>query len=149
MSSCVCKISFKSVQVCGGCCKMFRGLTFLGHSVVILHKASLPPGADRSIIFTRWRQSVPLSNTSCLRPAKRHLDWFIRFSGLTGVPNTQTRTMEHAVNICGDASMRRTQCNPQNVTITYYSSLVTDRRISNGPDPERFVSSDCGPRRRR
>ena len=28
MSSCVCKISFKSVQVCGGCCKMFRGLTF-------------------------------------------------------------------------------------------------------------------------
>jgi len=33
MSSCVCKISFKSVQVCGGCCKMFRGLTFLGHSV--------------------------------------------------------------------------------------------------------------------
>ena len=26
----VCKISFKSVQVCGGCCKMFRGLTFLG-----------------------------------------------------------------------------------------------------------------------
>jgi len=25
---CVCKISFKSVQVCGGCCKMFRGLTF-------------------------------------------------------------------------------------------------------------------------
>ena len=33
MSSCVCKISFKSVQVCGGCCKMFRGITFLGHSV--------------------------------------------------------------------------------------------------------------------
>ena len=33
MSSCVCKISFKSVQVCGGCCEMFRGLTFLGHSV--------------------------------------------------------------------------------------------------------------------
>ena len=30
----VCKISFKSVQVCGGCCKMFMGLTFLGHSVV-------------------------------------------------------------------------------------------------------------------
>ena len=31
---CVCKISFiKSVQVWGGCCKMFRGLTFLGHSV--------------------------------------------------------------------------------------------------------------------
>ena len=29
MSSCVCKISFKSVQVCGGYCKMFRGgLTF-------------------------------------------------------------------------------------------------------------------------
>ena len=36
MSSCVCKISFKSVQVCGGCCKMFRGLTFLGHSVCLL-----------------------------------------------------------------------------------------------------------------
>ena len=30
MLSYVCKISFKSVQVCGGCCKMFRGLTFLG-----------------------------------------------------------------------------------------------------------------------
>jgi len=30
MSSCVCKISLKSVQVCGGCCKMFRGLTFFG-----------------------------------------------------------------------------------------------------------------------
>ena len=28
MSSCVCKISFKLVQVCGGCCEMFRGLTF-------------------------------------------------------------------------------------------------------------------------
>jgi len=36
MSSCVCKISFKSVQVCGGCCKMFRGLTFLGHSVELI-----------------------------------------------------------------------------------------------------------------
>ena len=36
MSSCVCKISFKYVQVCGGYCKMFRGLTFLGHSVYIL-----------------------------------------------------------------------------------------------------------------
>jgi len=33
MPSCVCKISFKSVQVCGGWCKMFRGLIFLGHSV--------------------------------------------------------------------------------------------------------------------
>ena len=31
---CVCKILFKLVQVCGGCCEMFRGLTFLGHSVV-------------------------------------------------------------------------------------------------------------------
>ena len=30
MSSFVCKISFKSVQVCGGCCKMFRGITFFG-----------------------------------------------------------------------------------------------------------------------
>jgi len=30
----VCKISFKSVQVCGGCCKVFRGLTLLGHSVL-------------------------------------------------------------------------------------------------------------------
>ena len=28
MSSCVCKISFKSVQVCGGCRKMFRGSLF-------------------------------------------------------------------------------------------------------------------------
>jgi len=29
-SPCVSKISFKSVQVCSCCCKMFRGLTFLG-----------------------------------------------------------------------------------------------------------------------
>ena len=36
MSSCVCKKLFKSVQVCSGCCEMFRGLTFLGHSVVSL-----------------------------------------------------------------------------------------------------------------
>jgi len=36
--SCVYKISFKSVQVCGGCCKMFRGLTFLGHSVGVINK---------------------------------------------------------------------------------------------------------------
>jgi len=27
------KISLKSVQVCGGCCKMFRGLTFLGQCI--------------------------------------------------------------------------------------------------------------------
>jgi len=27
---CVQNFIFKSVQVCGGCCKMFRGLTFLG-----------------------------------------------------------------------------------------------------------------------
>jgi len=40
MSSCVCKISFKSVQVCGGCCKMFRGLTFLGHSVEDEHNSA-------------------------------------------------------------------------------------------------------------
>jgi len=31
-------MSFKSVQVCGGCCKMFRGLTFLGHTVVLILK---------------------------------------------------------------------------------------------------------------
>ena len=42
MSSCVCKISFESVQVCGGCCKMFRGLTFGGHSVC----ACVCEGAD-------------------------------------------------------------------------------------------------------
>jgi len=30
-------IFFKSVQVCGGCCKMFRGAHFFGgHSVVML-----------------------------------------------------------------------------------------------------------------
>ena len=34
---CVCKISYKSVQVCGGYCKMCRGLTFLGHSIYICH----------------------------------------------------------------------------------------------------------------
>ena len=38
MPSCVCKISFKSVQVCGCCCKMFRGLTFSGtQCTIILH----------------------------------------------------------------------------------------------------------------
>ena len=35
MSSSVCKISFKSVQVCGGCCKMFRGLTFFWDTVYL------------------------------------------------------------------------------------------------------------------
>jgi len=33
MSSCVCKILFKSTQVYGCYCEMFRGLTFLGHTV--------------------------------------------------------------------------------------------------------------------
>jgi len=44
MSSCVCKISFKSVQVCGGCCEMFRGLTF-GDSV------SFSPNMLRLLIY--------------------------------------------------------------------------------------------------
>ena len=30
MSSCVCKILFKSEQICGCCCKMLRGSLFLG-----------------------------------------------------------------------------------------------------------------------
>ena len=41
MSSCVCKISFKSVQVCGGCCKMFRGLTFFGTQFIIINNFTL------------------------------------------------------------------------------------------------------------
>jgi len=56
MSSCVCKISFKSVHVCGGCCKMFRGLTFLGtqcSNVVNLHP--LTPHIIRQVIPTKWR----------------------------------------------------------------------------------------------
>ena len=40
MSSCVCKISFKSVQVCGGCCKMFRGLTFGTQCISVRNSAS-------------------------------------------------------------------------------------------------------------
>jgi len=38
MSSCVCKIS--SVQVCGGCCKMFRGLTFFGTQCIVIYPLS-------------------------------------------------------------------------------------------------------------
>jgi len=33
MSSCVCKILFKSEQICGCCCKMLRGSLFWGHTV--------------------------------------------------------------------------------------------------------------------
>ena len=53
MSSCVCKISFKSVQVCGGCCKMFRGLTFLGHSVVdnVRLKATTTVDSEHAYIY--------------------------------------------------------------------------------------------------
>jgi len=36
MSSCVCKILFQSDQLCSCYCKMFRGLTFLGHTVVVV-----------------------------------------------------------------------------------------------------------------
>jgi len=35
MSFCVCKILFKSEQICGCCCKMLRGSLFLGHTVLI------------------------------------------------------------------------------------------------------------------
>ena len=35
MSSCVCKILFKSEQICGFCCKMLRGSLFWGHTVQI------------------------------------------------------------------------------------------------------------------
>ena len=39
MSSCVAKILFKSDQLCCCYCKMFSGLTFLGHTVI--NKVSL------------------------------------------------------------------------------------------------------------
>ena len=72
MSSCVCKISFKSVQVCGGCCKMFRGLTFLGHSVcmymsiyLFIHSFTL---AMPSMLWRCW-----LSGRKGIRPVKNWL----------------------------------------------------------------------------
>ena len=37
MSSCVCKILFKSEQICGCCFKMLRGLLFLGHGIILLY----------------------------------------------------------------------------------------------------------------
>ena len=51
MSSCVCKISFKSVQVCSGCCKMFRGLTFLGTQCRV-------PGLSCGVVFVILRLAI-------------------------------------------------------------------------------------------
>ena len=48
MSSCVCKISFKSLQVCGGCCKMFRGLTFFGTQCRLVVSLALVPTMSKS-----------------------------------------------------------------------------------------------------
>jgi len=42
MSYCMCKISFKSVQVCGCYCTTFRRLTFLGHSVLYMLRTDRP-----------------------------------------------------------------------------------------------------------
>jgi len=53
MSSCVCKISFKSVQVCGSCRKMFRGLTFWGHSVYVLAVVVMLGGVASKLAFDR------------------------------------------------------------------------------------------------
>ena len=58
MSSCVCKISFKSVQVCDGCCKMFRGLTFLGHSVLYSSQLSCLSYFGKLLFFTVENLSI-------------------------------------------------------------------------------------------
>ena len=41
MSSSVCKILFKSEQICGCCCKMLRGSLFWGHTVVSRRRQSM------------------------------------------------------------------------------------------------------------
>ena len=50
MSSCVCKILFKSEQICGCCCKMLRGSLFLGHTVVCVQSHQLSCQHDTACI---------------------------------------------------------------------------------------------------
>ena len=78
MSSCVCKISFKSVQVCGGCCKMFRGLTFLGHNVVDFFCNDLYMIHFVKELFESIRGKVHCCLfVSCLIQYPRKLNYFI------------------------------------------------------------------------
>ena len=76
MSSCLCKTSFISVQVCGGCCGMFRGLTFWGTQCNWLWKQTNGHKAqtfsiDELISTGEWRQELfrKISDEShCLHP---------------------------------------------------------------------------------
>ena len=82
MSSCVCKISFKSVQVCGGCCKMFRGLTFLGtqcikYQVTKSYSLNRPTATDSQINCLLWllADSHPATDAGSWRDlVKTHAD---------------------------------------------------------------------------
>ena len=69
MSSCVCKISFKSVQVCGGYCKMFRGGSLFGTqcmsiaSTLDLH--TVGPNLRRPRVASQQQLSIDIC---CPRP---------------------------------------------------------------------------------
>ena len=54
MSSCVCKILFKSVQVCGGCCKMFRRLNFLGTQCIVTVVAVSVCMSVQCLLYSPW-----------------------------------------------------------------------------------------------
>ena len=93
MSSCVCKISFKSVQVCGGCCKMFRGLTFYGTQCMYSKATGRATGRPSVGLASRrhdcgadswsWDSSPrsgggPLGADGCVVAAAQHADSDLR-----------------------------------------------------------------------
>ena len=71
MSFCACNISFKSVQICGCCCKMFRGLTSSGTQCThYLVKVRWRGGAVTlaipfSVVSARPQRTKPMLHVQC------------------------------------------------------------------------------------
>ena len=89
----MCKISFKSVQVCGGCCKMFRGLTFYGTQCMYSKATGRATGRPSVGLASRrhdcgadswsWDSSPrsgggPLGADGCVVAAAQHADSDLR-----------------------------------------------------------------------
>ena len=145
MSSCVCKISFKSVQVCGGCCKMFRWLTFLGHSVSTVSwpswgSSSLnykdPCVVTLSLVYLClikvWEHSVVLLWAIPLRGC----DWIL---GDTGISSGQ---QEYYITDCAINRHRKS-------TIIYIGGDVSAalvRLVSNAITMSSVYPPSCGQR---
>ena len=94
MSSCVCKISFKSVQVCSGCCEMFRGLTFLEHSVgyIARWKSEKTTLNENAVILHRWyiyRQIYTHAYVYNVHDTHTHTRLTALFPGLSGWAGTR------------------------------------------------------------